>query len=90
MPGNQIVDDLYFLLRKDGRPVTLDHLVYLSRPDFPRKGGLVEHISRRMADDTLRGKDVLPRPRWQIGSVIVQVDLFYGPHFRQARDRNHR
>src|SRR5258708_30206659 len=90
MPGNQIVDNLFFLLRIDWCSVTLDHLVYLSRPGLSRKCRLVEHISRRMADDTLRRKDVLPWPRRQIGCMIVQVDLFYGLHFRQARNRNHR
>src|ERR1700722_10503328 len=88
MPGNQIIDDLLFLFRIDGCSVALDHLVDLSRPDLARKGGLIEHISRRMADDTLRRKAILSRPWWQIGWMIVQFNLLDGLRFRQARERN--
>src|SRR5258707_7178294 len=73
VPVNQIVDDLSFLLRIDRCSVTLDHLVYLSRPGLSRKCRLVEHISSRMADDTLRRKDILPWAGRQIWRMIVHV-----------------
>src|SRR5260370_21687481 len=48
MPGNQIVDYLFLLLRIDRCSVTFDHLVYLDCPGLSRKCRLVKHISRRM------------------------------------------